>query len=179
MSFVNEPTAAAVAYGLKKMVNGEYNVLIFDVSLLTVEEGWLKRRPPPATPIWEEDFDTHLVNHGEQEFKQKSKNNISSNAHALRRLYTSCERAKRTLSFPTQTISAIDSLFEGLNLYTSITHAACASAAPPTDEETQNLLKVLQACSPALFTVRPNLAKCLVFAIQGTSRQLIAHKHRI
>jgi len=134
MRIINEPTAAAIAYGLdKKSDNGgaERNVLIFDlgggtfdVSLLTIEEGIFEVKATAGdTHLGGEDFDTRLSNHFVQEFKRKHKKDISGNPRALRRLRTSCERAKRTLSSTAQTSIEIDSLFEGIDFYTSITRA--------------------------------------------------------
>ncbi|PWN35827.1 putative heat shock 70 kd protein 2 [Meira miltonrushii] len=132
MRIINEPTAAAIAYGLdKKGESGEKNVLIFDlgggtfdVSLLTIEEGIFEVKATAGdTHLGGEDFDNRLVNHFVQEFKRKSKKDLTSNARALRRLRTACERAKRTLSSAAQTSIEIDSLFEGIDFYTSITRA--------------------------------------------------------
>ncbi|CAN0862568.1 Heat shock 70 kDa protein [Linum grandiflorum] len=126
LRIINEPTAAAIAYGLDKKASrsGEKNVLIFDlgggtfdVSLLTIEEGIFEVKATAG--------DTHLgvVNHFVSEFKRKNKKDISSNARALRRLRTACERAKRTLSSTSQTTIEIDSLYEGIDFYSSITRA--------------------------------------------------------
>jgi L1 cell adhesion molecule like protein len=131
LRIINEPTAAAIAYGLDKKVTGERNVLIFDlgggpfdVSLLTIEEGIFEVKATAGdTHLGGEDFDNRLVNHFVQEFKRKNKKDLSSNARAVRRLRTACERAKRTLSSATQTSIEIDSLFEGIDFYTSITRA--------------------------------------------------------
>jgi len=131
LRIINEPTAAAIAYGLDKKGVGEKNVLIFDlgggtfdVSLLTIEEGIFEVKATAGdTHLGGEDFDNRLVNHFVQEFKRKNKKDLSSNARALRRLRTACERAKRTLSSATQTSIEIDSLFEGIDFYTSITRA--------------------------------------------------------
>ncbi|GAO46262.1 hypothetical protein G7K_0496-t2 [Saitoella complicata NRRL Y-17804] len=132
LRIINEPTAAAIAYGLdKKAEAGEKNVLIFDlgggtfdVSLLTIEEGIFEVKATAGdTHLGGEDFDNRLVNHFIQEFKRKFKKDLSSNARALRRLRTACERAKRTLSSSAQTSIEIDSLFEGVDFYTSITRA--------------------------------------------------------
>ena len=96
----------------------------FDVSLLTIEEGIFEVKATAGdTHLGGEDFDNRLVNHFVQEFKRKNKKDISSNARALRRLRTACERAKRTLSSAAQTTLEIDSLFEGIDFYTSITRA--------------------------------------------------------
>ena len=70
-----------------------------------------------------EDFDNRMVNHFVQEFKRKHKKDLTSNKRALRRLRTACERAKRTLSSSAQANVEIDSLFEGIDFYTSITRA--------------------------------------------------------
>lgn len=148
LRIINEPTAAAIAYGLDKKTVGEKNVLIFDlgggtfdVSLLTIEEGIFEVKATAGdTHLGGEDFDNRLVNHFVQEFKRKNKKgefdstfnifqsnegiiDMSANARAVRRLRTACERAKRTLSSATQTTIEIDSLFEGIDFYTSITRA--------------------------------------------------------
>jgi heat shock 70kDa protein 1/2/6/8 len=131
LRIINEPTAAAIAYGLDKKTQGEKNVLIFDlgggtfdVSLLTIEEGIFEVKATAGdTHLGGEDFDNRLVNHFVQEFKRKYKKDLSTNARALRRLRTACERAKRTLSSSAQTSIEIDSLFEGIDFYTSITRA--------------------------------------------------------
>ncbi|KAF8537412.1 heat shock protein 70 family [Trichophaea hybrida] len=131
LRIINEPTAAAIAYGLDKKTAGERNVLIFDlgggtfdVSLLTIEEGIFEVKSTAGdTHLGGEDFDNRLVNHFVQEFKRKHKKDLTNNARALRRLRTACERAKRTLSSSAQTSVEIDSLYEGIDFYTSITRA--------------------------------------------------------
>ncbi|ODV62380.1 heat shock 70 kDa protein [Ascoidea rubescens DSM 1968] len=131
MRIINEPTAAAIAYGLDKKVEEERNVLIFDlgggtfdVSLLSIEDGIFEVKATAGdTHLGGEDFDNRLVNHFIAEFKRKNRKDLSSNQRALRRLRTACERAKRTLSSSAQTSIEIDSLFEGIDFYTSITRA--------------------------------------------------------
>ncbi|KAL3736915.1 hypothetical protein ACJRO7_025790 [Eucalyptus globulus] len=133
LRMINEPTAAAIAYGLDKKASstGEKSVLIFDlgggtfdVSLLTIEEGIFEVKATAGdTHLGGEDFDNRLVNHCVQEFRRKYKKDISGNARSLRRLRTACERAKRALSSTTQTTIEIDSLFEGTDFYTTITRA--------------------------------------------------------
>jgi len=133
LRIINEPTAAAIAYGLDKKASrsGEKTVLIFDlgggtfdVSLLTIEEGIFEVKATAGdTHLGGEDFDNRLVNFCVQEFKRKHKKDISNNPRALRRLRTACERAKRTLSSTTQTTIEIDSLYEGADFYTTITRA--------------------------------------------------------
>merc|ERR1711865_810645 len=132
MRIINEPTAAAIAYGLdKKGAAGERNILIFDpgggtfdVSLLTIEEGIFEVKATAGdTHLGGEDFDSRLVNFFVSDFKRKFKKDMSSNNRSLRRLRTACERAKRTLSSSTQTSIEIDSLFEGVDFFSSITRA--------------------------------------------------------
>lgn len=131
LRIINEPTAAAIAYGLDKKVSGERNVLIFDlgggtfdVSLLTIEDGIFEVKATAGdTHLGGEDFDNRLVAHFSDEFKRKHKKDLTTNPRALRRLRTACERAKRTLSSAAQTSIEIDSLFEGVDFYTSITRA--------------------------------------------------------
>jgi heat shock protein 1/8 len=133
MRIINEPTAAAIAYGLNKRATsvGAKNVLIFDlgggtfdVSLLIIEEGIFEVKATAGdTHLGGEDFDNQMVNHFVQEFKRKYKKDISSNPRALRRLRTAAERAKRTLSSTAQTTIEIDSLYEGVDFYSTITRA--------------------------------------------------------
>lgn len=131
LRIINEPTAAAIAYGLDKGKTAERNVLIFDlgggtfdVSILTIEDGIFEVKATAGdTHLGGEDFDNRMVNHFVEEFKRKHKKDISHNKRALRRLRTACERAKRTLSSSSQASIEIDSLFEGVDFYTSITRA--------------------------------------------------------
>ena len=131
LRIINEPTAAAIAYGLDKQTSTERNVLIFDlgggtfdVSLLTIEEGIFDVKATAGdTHLGGEDFDNRMVTHFVQEFKRKHKKDISDNPRAMRRLRTACERAKRTLSSSTQTSIEIDSLFDGSDFFSSITRA--------------------------------------------------------
>jgi heat shock protein 1/8 len=96
----------------------------FDVSILTIEDGQFKVKSTAGdTHLGGEDFDNRMVNHFVAEFKRKHKKDLASNPRALRRLRTACERAKRTLSSSTQASIEIDSLYEGIDFYTSITRA--------------------------------------------------------
>merc|ERR1712243_465153 len=132
LRIINEPTAAAIAYGLDKKDSGtEKNVLIFDlgggtfdVSVLTIEDGIFEVKSTAGdTHLGGEDFDNRMVNHFLAEFKRKYKKDPQENKRAVRRLRTACERAKRTLSSSTQASVEIDSLFEGIDFYTSIIRA--------------------------------------------------------
>ena len=131
LRIINEPTAAAIAYGLDKNKDEDKIVLIFDlgggtfdVSLLNIEGGIFEVKATAGdTHLGGEDFDARLLRHFTEEFKRKHKKDLSGNARALRRLRTACERAKRTLSSTSQTTVEIDSLFEGIDFYSSITRA--------------------------------------------------------
>ncbi|CDK26122.1 unnamed protein product [Kuraishia capsulata CBS 1993] len=155
LRIINEPTAAAIAYGLDKKDTGagEHNILIFDlgggtfdVSLLSIDEGVFEVKATAGdTHLGGEDFDNKLVNHFVQEFKRKHKKDLTSNQRSLRRLRTAAERAKRTLSSSTQTSLEIDSLFEGIDFYTSITRARfeelCSDLFRSTLEPVEKVLK--------------------------------------
>lgn len=131
LRIINEPTAAAIAYGLDKKGKGESNILIFDlgggtfdVSLLTIDDGIFEVKATAGdTHLGGEDFDNRLVNWCVQEFKRKTKKDPTGNNRALRRLRTACERAKRTLSASAETTIEVDSLFEGTDFMTKITRA--------------------------------------------------------
>jgi len=130
LRIINEPTAAAIAYGLDKK-EGERNVLIFDlgggtfdVSLLTIEEGIFEVKATAGdTHLGGEDFDNILVDHCMKEFKRKTKLDMNTNERSKRRLRTACERAKRTLSSATQAYIEIDGLFQGTDFTSQITRA--------------------------------------------------------
>lgn len=134
LRILNEPTAAAIAYGLDRvdMKSGkEKNVLIFDlgggtfdVSLLTIDEGVFEVLATSGnTHLGGEDFDNRLVEHFVKKFKNDTGKDITSNPRALRRLRTACEKAKRALSSCTQTMIEIDALYEGLDFYIPLTRA--------------------------------------------------------
>merc|ERR1711968_406901 len=120
LRIINEPTAAAIAYGLDKS-GGERNVLIFDlgggtfdVSLLTIEDGIFEVKATAGdTHLGGEDFDNRLVEFCMNEFKKKTKIDITGNNRSLRRLRTQCEKAKRTLSSAHQTMIECETLAEG------------------------------------------------------------------
>lgn len=154
LRIINEPTAAAIAYGLdKKGSSQEHNVLIFDlgggtfdVSLLSIDEGVFEVKATAGdTHLGGEDFDNRLVNHLAQEFKRKTKKDLTANQRSLRRLRTAAERAKRALSSSSQTSIEIDSLFEGEDFYTSITRARfeelCADLFRSTLDPVEKVLK--------------------------------------
>ncbi|CAN9326457.1 heat shock protein-like protein [Alternaria alternata] len=132
LRIINEPTAAAIAYGLGSgKSDKERNVLIydlgggtFDVSLLHIQGGvFTVKATAGDTHLGGQDFDTNLLDHFKKEFTKKTKKDISGDARALRRLRTACERAKRTLSNATQTTVEIDSLFDGEDFNANITRA--------------------------------------------------------
>jgi L1 cell adhesion molecule like protein len=132
LRIINEPTAAAIAYGLNNKEGGEKNVLIFDlgggtfdVSLLNIDDGIFEVKATAGdTHLGGEDFDNILVNHFIKEFKRKNRGvDITENKRSLRRLRTSCEKAKRTLSSGNTASIEIDSLYDGIDFFSSITRA--------------------------------------------------------
>jgi len=132
LRIINEPTAAAIAYGLDKKGSGEMNVLIydmgggtFDVSLLTIEDGIFEVKATAGdTHLGGEDFDNRIVDFCMQDFKRKNRGkDLSGNQRAIRRLRTQCERAKRTLSSSAQATIEIDSIFEGIDYTCTLTRA--------------------------------------------------------
>jgi len=132
LRIINEPTAAAIAYGLDKKGAGERNVLIydmgggtFDVSILTIEDGIFEVKATAGdTHLGGEDFDNRLVDFCTQDFKRKNRGaDLAGNHRALRRLRTQCERAKRTLSSSTQASIEIDSLYDGMDYSVTLSRA--------------------------------------------------------
>jgi len=130
LRIINEPTAAAIAYGLDKK-SVEKNVLIFDcgggtfdVSILTIDDAIFEVKATAGdTHLGGEDFDTKLVEYFMDEFKRKNRKNISDSARAVRRLRTACESAKRTLSSANVANIEIDSLYDGIDFASTITRA--------------------------------------------------------
>ncbi|XP_026387453.1 probable mediator of RNA polymerase II transcription subunit 37e [Papaver somniferum] len=140
LRIINEPTAAGIAYGLfhqvpdvtsKKKKKKKKNFLVFDlgggtfdVSILTIKGGIFDVKATAGdNHLGGEDFDNRMVDHFVQDFKRKHNKDISGNPRALRRLITSCERAKRTLSYTSRTTVEVDALYEGVDFQSSITRA--------------------------------------------------------
>merc|ERR1712018_946866 len=128
---INEPTAAAIAYGLDKQGQGERNVLIFDlgggtfdVSLLTIEDGIFEVKATNGhTHLGGEDFDNVLVDYCMTQFKKQTGHDISGNARAMRRLRTQCEKTKRILSSAHQSEVYCETLAEGEDFNVNISRA--------------------------------------------------------
>lgn len=128
---INEPTAAAIAYGLDKNKDKEHNIIIFDfgggtfdVSLLSIEDGVFEVKATAGdTHLGGEDIDNIMVDFCAQEIQKKYKKDVKINNRALRRLRTACERAKRTLSTATQANIEVEQLIDGIDYYTTITRA--------------------------------------------------------
>jgi len=131
LRIINEPTAAAIAYGLDKKSEKEQNILIFDcgggtfdVSILSIDDSIFEVKATAGdTHLGGEDFDTEMVNYFVQDFQKKHKVDLSKNKKALRRLRTACEAAKRTLSSGTVAQIELDSLHEGIDFNASMTRA--------------------------------------------------------
>lgn len=131
LRIINEPTAAALAYGLDKISSNETNILIFDfgggthdVTLLTLEEGLFQVVATCGNShLGGEDMDNRLVNWCIEDFKRRFKKDISQSDKSLRRLRTACERTKRTLSSTVQATVEIDALFDGIDYNVNITRS--------------------------------------------------------
>ena len=144
LRIINEPTAAALAYGLDRKAAGEQNILIFDcgggthdLSILTLDDGVFEVKATAGdTHLGGEDFDSLMVEYCVSEFKRKTKLDVSGNARALRRLRTACERAKRTLSSATQATVEIDSLMEGHDFQTMMSRAKFEQLCEPVFRRT-------------------------------------------
>ena len=130
LRIINEPTAAAIAYGLDKKPE-EKMVLIFDlgggtfdVSLLSIDDGIFEVKATAGdTHLGGEDFDNIIMKYFIEEFKRKHKGDITENKRSLRRLKTACERAKRSLSSSSTASVELESLYDGIDFFTSITRA--------------------------------------------------------
>ena len=131
LRIINEPTAAAIAYGLDKKGEKEINILIydlgggtFDVSLLAIDDGVFEVKATAGdTHLGGEDFDRRMMEYCMADFKKKHKADLSSSKRSIRRLQTACEAAKKTLSSSTSAVIEIDSLFEGIDYNISLTRA--------------------------------------------------------
>ena len=131
LRIINEPTAAAIAYGLDKKGEKEINILIydlgggtFDVSLLAIDDGVFEVKATAGdTHLGGEDFDRRMMEYCMADFKKKHKADLSSSKRSIRRLQTACESAKKTLSSSTSAVIEIDSLFEGIDYNVSLTRA--------------------------------------------------------
>ncbi|KAJ0691520.1 putative Heat shock protein 70 family [Helianthus annuus] len=131
---INEPTAAAIAYGLdnESDIVGKLNVLVFDlgggtfdVSAMTIEEGGIfeVKAVGGDTHLGGEDFDNRMVDHCVEDFKRRWNKDLSGNQRALGRLKFACEKAKRILSCTTRTSINLDSLHEGIDFSLKFTRA--------------------------------------------------------
>lgn len=133
LRIINEPTAAAIAYGIDKQQKGgaELNVLIFDcgggthdVSVLTLDDGIFEVKATGGnTHLGGEDFDHNMVQHFTQEFKRKHKKDLTESKRSVSRLKVACERLKRTLSSQMQGTLEIDSLYDGIDFNSTLTRA--------------------------------------------------------
>jgi molecular chaperone DnaK (HSP70) len=130
MRIINEPTAAAIAYGLDKK-SGEKNILVFDlgggtfdVSLLTIDNGVFEVIATSGdTHLGGEDFDNRVIQHLLKVFKRKHGSDPSKDKRAIQKLRREVERAKRSLSTQHQVRVEIEGLFEGVDFSETLTRA--------------------------------------------------------
>ncbi|MDP3445275.1 MAG: Hsp70 family protein, partial [Ignavibacteria bacterium] len=130
LRIINEPTAAAMAYGLEKK-DGEKHILIhdfgggtLDVSLLCIDDGVFEVKATSGNShLGGEDIDNRLADYCKEEFRRKYKKDISDNPKSLARLRTACERVKRQLSSSATSTVDVDSLYDGLDCNVTITRA--------------------------------------------------------
>jgi L1 cell adhesion molecule like protein len=153
LRIINEPTAAAIAYGLDKITEKQRNILIFDfgggthdVSLLSLEDGVFEVKATAGdTHLGGEDIDNRIVDYVLEEFKKKNKIDLRANKKALRRIHTVAERAKRTLSGSTIATIEVDSVQDGVDLNITLTRAKyesfCADIFNKTLEPVERVLR--------------------------------------
>jgi heat shock protein 1/8 len=149
LRIINEPTAAAVAYGLDSVKeSGEKNVLIFDcgggthdLSILSIDDGVFEVKATGGdTHLGGSDFDQSIVDWVATEFKRRTKLDITTSPRALQRVRGAAERAKRTLSAATTAQLEIDSLMDGHDLSLTLTRAKFESIC---DEQFRRCMKPL------------------------------------
>lgn len=127
---INEPTAAAIAYGLDKK-GGEHNILVFDlgggtfdVSILTIDNGVFEVVSTAGdTHLGGEDFDHRIMDYFIKLIKKKHHVDVSKDGRALQKLRREAERAKRALSSQHQVRVEVESLAEGVDLSEPLTRA--------------------------------------------------------
>ena len=135
LRIINEPTAAAIAYGLDQKHDGERHIIIYDVgggtldvTLLSIDDGIFEVKATSGdTHLGGEDFDRNLMHHFMDDFQRKNKKKgvspLSGSPKAMAKLKKECERVKRSLSSATQAHVEIDSLMDGIDYNTTITRA--------------------------------------------------------
>ncbi|KAL5963780.1 Heat shock cognate 70 kDa protein, partial [Taenia solium] len=129
MRIINEPTAAALAYGLSRRLDRKSNVLIFDLGggTLDVSIIFIRNKKFEVKAVCSDthlgggDLDSRLVNYCVKKFKQEHEGiDLTSNAKAISRLRKACENAKRTLSLLECTSIDVDSLYGDIDFSVSI-----------------------------------------------------------
>lgn len=177
LRIINEPTAAAIAYGLERQKEVEQNVMIFDlgggtfdVSLLTIDDGVFEVMATAGdTHLGGEDFDAHLVDHCITHFVKTqdfNKKEVMKNPRAMRRLRTQCESAKRTLSTSVRASIEIDSLFQGEDFNINISRAKFESLCQ------EEFRKCLQPCSRVLKDAKISKAEVHEVVLVGGSTRI-------
>jgi heat shock 70kDa protein 1/2/6/8 len=152
LRIINEPTAAAIAYGMDKVSDKTKTILIFDagggthdVSLLSLEDGVFEVKATAGdTHLGGEDINNIMIDYVVNEFNKKNKVDLSINKRALNRIRKVVEDAKKTLSVSTQVNIMVDSIYEGLDLNVLLTRAKfenlCADIFQRTIEPVEKVL---------------------------------------
>jgi heat shock 70kDa protein 1/2/6/8 len=148
LRIINEPTAAAIAYGLDNSKE-EKNILVFDlgggtfdVTVLTIEEGVFEVRSTAGnTHLGGEDFDQRMIDYFKKIFKKKHQKDISKDSKAILKLKYACERAKRTLSSSTEAVVNVDALYDGIDFYEKINRATFENLCEDLFESTLDPVK--------------------------------------
>lgn len=131
LRIINEPTSAALAYGLDNKSEEERNILVFDigggtfdVSVLTLDGGLFEVKSTGGlSHLGGEDIDNRMVKHFADEFKRKHKKDLSENSKSIKRLKASCENLKKSLSSSTNGTIELDALYDGIDFAASLTRA--------------------------------------------------------
>jgi len=148
---INEPTAAALAYGFNKNINNEENVLIvdlgggtFDVTLFTINNHTYKVKATGGdTHLGGEDFTNRLIDHFVKEFKEKYKIDPSTNPKSLRRLRIECEKIKISLTSFANAQIDIDYFYDDIDFSSSITRSRFEEISSDLFEKIEKTIKMV------------------------------------
>lgn len=173
LRIINEPTAAALAYGLNSGAKTKKKVLIFDagggtfdVTIMAIDDGVFEVIATHGDHhLGGEDIDNALTQHFVQEFKRKYKKDLVQSPRAMKRLKNACERAKKSLSTMAQTTIELDSLFEGIDYQSSITRARFEEI---NAEHFDKYMRIVEKCVLDAKVAKPDIDDIVL--VGGSSR---------